>query len=304
MYSNRWWESYLVRYFMPSIAGIAIVAWLVSVGGDDFRKILFFGHVGEELTTPVVILLVLYGNLFCYIASYPILGFHATRVIDYSDVGWKPTKFDGNIVTFSVGVLTLLVIIVVPNMYWQIFSFAIVIIFSAIQLCRVKISINKGEFKGLKGQTPKVYAYVHALAKRRGNLEITNISALADTDRNFVRSNTSNNNDSKTIKKTTNWHKEVIESYRHMREHGNSAFIFFLEIILSALCFMLLSVNTNANVKLSMVAILFSIWALPAISVHMLGQSIERRFSHFDRRVQENPISQSINEINKGSGSH
>ena len=47
--SNRWWESYLVRYFMPSIAGVAIVCWLTSActNGPKLKEILFFGLLAK-----------------------------------------------------------------------------------------------------------------------------------------------------------------------------------------------------------------------------------------------------------------
>ena len=45
---NRWWENYLVRYLMPSIAGIAIVSWLSYVAEPGFIKVLFFG-LGEQV---------------------------------------------------------------------------------------------------------------------------------------------------------------------------------------------------------------------------------------------------------------
>lgn len=44
--ATRWWEGYLVRYFIPSIAGIAIILWVSTVAGNEFRKKgtdLFFG---------------------------------------------------------------------------------------------------------------------------------------------------------------------------------------------------------------------------------------------------------------------
>ena len=106
--AGRWWENYLVRYFMPSIAGIGIVAWLTYVGPANLREILFFGKSPASLDTPTLTLLVLYGNLFCYIASYPILCFHATRVIDFKNYQWKPHLTEGYIATalFALGILT------------------------------------------------------------------------------------------------------------------------------------------------------------------------------------------------------
>jgi len=85
--TNRWWENYLVRYLMPSIAGVAIVSWLCAQGGDDLRQKLYLPPHTSPLGTPSLTLLFLYGNLFCYVASYPVLVFHATRAIDLGDSG-------------------------------------------------------------------------------------------------------------------------------------------------------------------------------------------------------------------------
>ncbi len=106
--SSRWWENYLVRYFMPSIAGMAIMGWLTSISHPMVKEILFFGFLGKELSAPALVLLILYGNLFCYVASYPILGFHVTRVTDFKDSIWKPTILDGYILSIVVGVFALL----------------------------------------------------------------------------------------------------------------------------------------------------------------------------------------------------
>src|SRR5688572_24961992 len=80
--TNRWWENYLVRYLMPSIAGVVIVSWLSDVAGRDFKELLWIPTQAADLNGVRLILLFLYGNLFCYIASYPILCFHATRVLE------------------------------------------------------------------------------------------------------------------------------------------------------------------------------------------------------------------------------
>jgi len=74
-----------------------------------------------------------------------------------------------------------------------------------------------------------------------------------------------------------------------MREHGNSAFIFVLELILAAFCFCLLKAfsQESAEFKISAIGVLLSIWALPAMFVHFLGQHIERRFSWYDRRLDK-----------------
>ena len=103
----RWWENYLVRYLMPSIAGAAIVSWLVASGHPDIKKLLLLELGSQELQAPTLVLLFLYGNLFCYISSYPILGFHITRVIDFEQGVWHRKAWDGYLSTFALACLVL-----------------------------------------------------------------------------------------------------------------------------------------------------------------------------------------------------
>ena len=70
--TTRWWENYLPRYLMPSIAGIAIVNWLCSYADGAFRSLLGLPSAGTQIDAASLTLLFLYGNLFCYIASYPV----------------------------------------------------------------------------------------------------------------------------------------------------------------------------------------------------------------------------------------
>lgn len=87
--TNRWWENYAVRYLMPSIAGVAIVRWLCSRAGPGLSSLLFVQPY--LLNAQSLILLFLYGNLFCYLASYPALAFHAVRVVHYGGDNYRWT---------------------------------------------------------------------------------------------------------------------------------------------------------------------------------------------------------------------
>lgn len=279
--SSRWWENYLVRYFMPSIAGTAIMGWLTSISDPKVKEILFFGFLGKELSAPALFLFILYGNLFCYVASYPILGFHVTRVTDFKDSRWKPSILDGYILSLTVGVLSLLATVACPPKFVLSISFTLVVLFSAAQGLRLITALKSQSIKGFKGDTSLVYGYAYVLAKRRGVVEVkTSTTTQQKTDEEDFTG------DEISEQKTSQWQREVVETYRHMREHGNSAFIFFLELVLCALCFMILSAKGyDAQQQLSLIGILFAIWALPAVSIHLLGQIIERRFSLFDRKI-------------------
>jgi hypothetical protein len=77
-----------------------------------------------------------------------------------------------------------------------------------------------------------------------------------------------------------------MDTYRHLREHGNSAFTFILELALAGLVYCVITKpGQTPPQQLGAVGALFAIWAIPAVFVHFLGQSLEQRFSHFDRRV-------------------
>ena len=79
-----------------------------------------------------------------------------------------------------------------------------------------------------------------------------------------------------------------MDTYRHLREHGNSAFIFILEIALASLAFCIITKPGQLPVQqLGAIGTLFAVWAVPSAFVHLLRQHLERRFSHFDRRVSD-----------------
>ena len=283
--AGRWWENYLVRYFMPSIAGIAIVAWLVAIGPTCLRETLFFGKPPASLDAPTLTLLVLYGNLFCYVASYPVLCFHATRVVDFQQYSWQPRLTDGYVATLVLGSLILMATVICSGWSRVVALFALVLIFSLVQLIRIRASLARPVIQGYSSRpTPLLYAFLVSLAKRRGvvgekKTETTNSSdATSEEDAGA--------NEKITKKQETRWKMELVESYRHMREHGNSAFIFLLELILAAACYGVLTLpQAKAPEALSIVAALLALWSVPAVFVHMLGQQLERRYALFDGRL-------------------
>lgn len=267
---------------MPSIAGVATVGWLSSIAGNKLENILFFGCLGTELSAPILTLLVLYGNLFCYVASYPILGFHATRVIDHNDASWRPSCLDGHLLSLGMGIATLLFATLAPKSMGVVAAFSLAALFSIAQLVRLVKAIKRKPIKGLKGETSLAYGYIYAIAKRRGVAE----QNTSSTTQQQPEDGEEFSPEEITEQKTTHWQREVVDTYRHMREHGNSAFIFFLELVLASLCYLVLSVEGySAQQQLSLIGILFAVWALPAAAIHMLGQIIERRFSLFDRKL-------------------
>jgi len=293
---TRWWENYAVRYLMPSVAGVAIVKWICAHGCNKLLPLLSLPAKGEHLETASLTLLFLYGNLFCYVASYPILVFHATRVMDFENDKWKHRfPCDGYIATSLLGILAFAAVHYFTD-YRRPLAFIFALGFSFIQVWRVWFVFSKRKaFKGchgvhgeVGGDVTALYAYNFRIAARRGRREetlekdgreiiVTDVAALEGYD---------DDDDDRLRTKLGEvlWHKEYMETYRHLREHGNSAFIFLLELVLAVLIYCITVPNDEGVKQLSAIGILFAIWAFPAVSAHLIGQYLERRFSHFDRR--------------------
>jgi hypothetical protein len=288
--ATRWWEYYAVRYLMPSVAGVAIVKWICSHGDNKLLPLLSLPPAGG-LDTASLILLFLYGNLFCYVASYPVLVFHATRVLDFADDRWtKRFLLDGYIAT---GILTLFAFLTTlihhqDCRYWA--AFLLASMFTVIQVRRVWLVFStrvivKG-CHGVDGQkggdVTSAYGYSYTLATRRGKpIKTTEVTQATAQPEDY-------DDDERVTTKLGEvlWHKDYMDTYRHLREHGNSAFIFLLELALAALLYCITTSEKSADRQLSAIGIFFAIWAAPAVSVHLIGQHLERRFSHFDRRVK------------------
>jgi hypothetical protein len=135
--ANRWWENYLVRYLMPSIAGVVIVSWLSDIAGNDFSRLLFLPVPPDKLDATRLTLLFLYGNLFCYVASFPVLCFHATRAVDY---GLSKSRWlwwvNGYAVTLVIGAVAWIISTAVPPPQRAWTARLLVVIFSAVQCIR------------------------------------------------------------------------------------------------------------------------------------------------------------------------
>jgi hypothetical protein len=168
--AGRWWENYLVRYFMPSVAGIAIVAWLLAWAPAQLREILFFGAAPHSIDAPTLTLLILYGNLFCYVASYPVLCFHVSRVIDFEGYTWKVRPTDGYLAAAAVGLLTLSATLFLSGVCRVVAIFLITMLFSVLQVIRFGLALRRQKLSGNpKGRpTSLLYAYRIDLSKRRG----------------------------------------------------------------------------------------------------------------------------------------
>jgi hypothetical protein len=282
--TTRWWENYLPRYLMPSIAGVVIVNWLCSYAGDGFRSLLALPTGGKPLDSTSLILLLLYGNLFCYVASYPALVFHATRVMDLPEGKWPASVLDGYLLTVLVVACVFFFHLVPPGCrYWPAFVTASLV--AVVQFGRLgTVFFHRFSVKEHVDQVSRAYFYAYTLAKRRGIPE----TQTEEEDEE------GNNITSKNL-----WRREFMDTYRHLREHGNSALIFLLELALAAIVYCVITKpGQTATYQLGAIGLLLAVWALPSVFVHLLAQHLERRFSRYDMRLRRDVKSPAAPEYN------
>lgn len=267
--ATRWWENYLVRYFLPSVAGMFILRWLDSHTGNAISNYVPMLQLKEwkDFGTAHLIVWLLLGSLYCYISSYPILVFHATRVLDFKDRKGTVGRLWLNPYIYSV-IFSLLGYVAA----WKgslCLAIAAVIAFAGLQLVRLYLVYARQESFGFDPgfEASVAYAYLNKLSKRRGIKEET--------------VTTSNEDEQATTERITSRFVDMADSYRHLREHGNTAFIFMLELALCPIFLIALS-HQKDYVDFAYLAILLLIWVFPSALVHYLGQHLERRYSLFN----------------------
>jgi len=265
--ATRWWENYLVRYLLPSMAGMVILRWLdINVQNSIGNYVpVFLLKEWKDFGAAHLIIWLLFGSFYCYISSYPILVFHATRVIDFRDVKGTIGNIWLNPYVHAVIFTALAYVAAWKDVLWL--AFVAIIIFSVIQIVRLyKVYARQEAFGFPKGREASVaYAYLNKLSIRRGVREET--IKVEDDEGN-------------TVEKMNAKLADLAESYKHLREHGNTAFIFLLELALCPVFFVALR-HQGGLVDFAYVSILLLIWIFPSALVHFLGQHLERRYSLF-----------------------
>ncbi|EGV37460.1 hypothetical protein l11_12130 [Neisseria weaveri LMG 5135] len=227
---------------------MVILMWL----GENFPMLKtylsilpFDGY--DKFSTAHLVGWLLFGTLYCYIASYPILVFHAIRIEFFK-------KNKTNILNLHT---------VLPISLFTIFIVLSVLIISS--------QNNKNFAFGVVVCSVCVFSLY----------QIYYLYKVSSTRLGFSYA--------KRLTQVRNGQKDFVESYRHLREHGNTALIILFEILLAAVLYVVLSFEVKPNypnlskkyIDLSMVSIILFIWVAPATLVYFYGQFLERKLSQF-----------------------
>ena len=234
MESNRWWEFYFTRYFVGSVLGALIVMALAfhpdSALDEVIAKLLNYESVGMlELKSDHFWVLLGFGVAFCYIASAPILVMHAFRA---------HFDFHADMDTSIKAWLLRITIVGIPlvTLYFLFLDETIKFLFFAAYALVVLFQIVL-MIPAFFQKFSNIFDFYKALTKDR---------AKDAQDR-----------------------KQYIESYRHLREHGNAFLILFCELVLGCALFQ--------SGRLSEALIIIAVWLIPTLPIWFLGTFLESR---------------------------
>lgn len=232
----NWWEFYGIRYAQGTVIGAMIVYFLFA-RTESLKGILFLPCDAKDFGMSHLILLAIYGLTYCYIASAPILVFHAGRGLLFkSRTNSKPYK--GNVIRLLSAFLPPIII----TYFYLLSSNSVqgasaLLIYTTILTLQVVTLFNIFIFRW-----PESIAYYRIIIKKR---------------KTFERSG-------------------YVESYKHIREHGNSFFIVFLQFILAIPIFIFVSQPhiTDEDAVRHLCMIIFP-WIIPAATIWAFGNKLE-----------------------------
>jgi hypothetical protein len=242
---RRWWEFYFVRYAMGTVIG-GVLFYVLCRASPTFRSgddpvLVQFLQLPEDpsqLTTPHLLLLLAYGLTYCYIASAPILVFHAARfgLVKHVNCWTFGSILSAAIVAGGATWIGASLGMLASPVTFFILAFAPLVLWIA-QIFAVSWALTSERV---------VYESYQTLDKERG-------------------------------KRTSTFR----DSYRHLREHGNSFFIVLCELIFA--CALSLAGTGSLQVRPLVtplgyavaLLIIIGLWVIPSTLVWWVATRIE-----------------------------
>lgn len=258
----RWWESYLVRYAIGTIIGaLCVYALLDAIGGSVMAKVLMMPSVSQQqlqvlasackdananacvaqlqlyqdlygFNLPQLILLGIYGLGFCYVASSPGLVVHAVRHQLVSGSDKVPSQ---NAWFAGIKFVTC-------------FTMAIILI-PLLAFCCADAVIAAWA------------TLIAALILIVWQITLLCMEYQRDDLLTFYEQ----------LHRTRKYPKISLDSYRHLREHGNAFFIVVLELMFFAVAMSMMVVFGHNPYW----PVLLALWIVPGAMVYFLGHRIE-----------------------------
>lgn len=234
----RWWEYYLVRYLLGNIVGAVIVGSYLKMPGQNL-----WVEWGLQLdSSRTLIILGVLGFAYCYIASLPILVFHAGRnlIIKKGDKKMNWLFFS----PLWISIITIIISLIIVS-------------------SEIKNYLNKLNFTWIDvccygGCVFSILTIICDWVIACKIIEIKNNNK--ETGFQFL----------KKISKRRIENKDFRESYSHLREHGNAFFVVLFELILLPI-FLL--------IEYKFLPLIIALWIMPAALIWWYATWLEIRFS-------------------------
>jgi hypothetical protein len=234
--NGNWWEFYGIRYAQGAVVG-ALLVFLIFSQNETLKKILILPAENKDFGVPHLILLAVYGLVYCYISSAPILIMHAARGLLFkSAINPNPSE----------GWISRLLTILGPSVaivlfYWLIFDrdfskCAAIFLFCLLVLFQFRL-IYEVFYKSW----PVTINYYKSIIGKRA------IGA----------------------------NLEFVESYKHIREHGNSFLIVIFQFLLAVPLFMIVGLAKTPESTISNLMTLVIFWIFPGSFIWMFGNKLE-----------------------------
>jgi hypothetical protein len=198
--SGRWWEYYLVRYFVGSVVGAAVVLFVAAHLAEqssglikNFIASLILSASGGSTKSFIVIGAA--GVAYCYIASSPMMILHTTRA----------QLVNAKTQTFT------------RSFYWL-----LTVALAVFGLIGVVSLLYRTPHTGL---LVAALIYVAIVGCQASLIIMAHLDKFA-SGKNFYL-------DLGKARSTDHSRSEYVETYRHLREHSNAYAILVLELLLA-----------------------------------------------------------------------
>lgn len=233
---TRWWEHYYVRYFVGTFVGIAIIFALrerALLAAEIAVVVPAFKEIDVAGLTGVA----LAGLAYCYIASAPVLTIHAIR-------GDWSSRIHARRVWACIGIG-----------------------YAALAIATTGVAVVGGVYADGPERTIWIGSILLAVvfvaqAALVGRALINRFDRIID----FYQLLTNERAEERRQG------RDFLESYKHLREHGNAMLIVLSEIALGL-------VLSTAKTMTQFVCFLI-LWILPASVSWFIGSALERSLTH------------------------
>lgn len=289
--SNRWWESYLVRYLLGTIIGVpCIIAILIAVqtSGEakekrDYAKaiqsLVYASPIANNSTkseannsaqvslslagvdTSALVITALLGFAYCYVASTPITVFHAARALKNN-----PGSRISIPVWFFISFSVLVAFFISATGRTNIAVFTILVLFlMAMPAVWVFISQWLGVvYLILDG--PKIL-FPKSNADKRNEVDVNEEQHSGNYEKW---------NSQLVEKRDADFRRGLRETYSHLREHANAVFIVVCEVSLAFFILLVVNVSsTSPRQSIFIVSGILMIWIMPNVFLWSQANRLE-----------------------------